>query len=301
MNRASSATGWVRNLTMKSPDLDPHLASSYELGWTWNPITGCRNRTPEGLCLGGMFPCYAFKRANGRLRKRYLANDNIANPIATGTRDEIEEEAMEKLSDPFYPRFWEGRLDAPLFRSKHVGIFVCDMGELFGDWIPIQWQRLIFWTINSCPRHRFYLLTKQPHNLAKFSPFPENCWVGVTVTNNEMLSPALERLRFIEASIKYISFEPLLGGITGYDGCGLSYLLEDSGINWLILGSQTKPYRPPEIESVQEIVSAADLAGIPVFLKHNLWGLLWNQAWEDDIFWVNERGAKATLRQEMPK
>lgn len=42
------------------------------------------------------------------------------------------------------------------------------------------------------------------------------------------------------------------------------------GINWVILGSQTKPYKSPKIEWVEEIVEACDKAGIPVFLKDNL-------------------------------
>ena len=43
-----------------------------------------------------------------------------------------------------------------------------------------------------------------------------------------------------------------------------------SSINWLIIGAQTKPYKPPKIEWVEEIVRAADRAGIPIFLKNNL-------------------------------
>jgi protein gp37 len=46
-------------------------------GFTWNPITGCLNHN-NGLCKGGGFPCYAYKLANGRLRKRYLSNNNTA-------------------------------------------------------------------------------------------------------------------------------------------------------------------------------------------------------------------------------
>ena len=48
--------------------------------------------------------------------------------------------------------------------------------------------------------------------------------------------------------------------------------LKESSISWLILGSQT-PYSEktaPRIEWIEEIVLAADMAGIPVFLKDNL-------------------------------
>ena len=46
--------------------------------------------------------------------------------------------------------------------------------------------------------------------------------------------------------------------------------LQGAGISWVVIGSQTKPYRPPTIEAVEEIVKACDKAGIPVFLKNNL-------------------------------
>ena len=50
-------------------------------GYTLNPITGCGNHTPEGLCLGGMFPCYAYRLANTRLKERYLANTNFVREV----------------------------------------------------------------------------------------------------------------------------------------------------------------------------------------------------------------------------
>ncbi len=38
----------------------------------------------------------------------------------------------------------------------------------------------------------------------------------------------------------------------------------------MAIGSQTKPYRPPEISWIEEIVKACDKAGVAVFLKDNL-------------------------------
>jgi len=64
-----------------------------------------------------------------------------------------------------------------------------------------------------------------------------------------------------------------------------SIYLKDAGINWIIIGQQTPPNKKtePKVEWVQEIVEAADKAGIPVFQKNNLKPLLDNN-----------------LRQEMP-
>ena len=83
-------------------------------GYTWNPITGCLNGCPY---------CYARKLANGRLKQRYLANTNLA-PNAKGDVAKLtisDRTAIERegdYADPFYPRFWEERLDEP-YRTPH--------------------------------------------------------------------------------------------------------------------------------------------------------------------------------------
>ena len=251
-------------------------------GYTWNPITGCNNQI-DGMCQGGNFPCYAYKLANGRLKERYLDNPNVAIPEGVKARDihDLSPALQAKYGgqDPFYPRFWEDKVDKlyhenPV-RSKPKGIFVCDMSDLFGIGIPEEWQDKVFSAIRVNPQHRFYLLTKQPQNLLKFSPFPQNCWVGVTATGNTAFHTAIRHLSQIDAKVKYISIEPLLEPI--YAG-GLDSVVAREGItitkrkyiDWVIIGAQTKPLKIPPFDRVVEIVRVADKAGIPVFLKKNL-------------------------------
>jgi len=235
-------------------------------GFSWNPVTGCLGPRGDGVRCSY---CYAHKLANGRLAERYLANENIA---------EDKDWSMCNKSDPFYPRFWEERLLAPIQHKKPCGIFTVDMGELFGSWIPEEWQEAIFRVIRECPQHRFYLLTKQPQNLIKFSPFPENCFVGVTATNQTMHNEAIVCLSAIKAKVKYISYEPLLEYIVPQ----YAYNLEE--IQWVVIGSQTKPTVLPKLEWVQEIEEAAREAHIPIFEKNSLSLLL-----------------KQPLIQEMPR
>ena len=255
-------------------------------GYTWNPITGCLNHTPDGLCLGGMFPCYADKIARGRVKSLYLANEDTAPVYANVLLPNLGFVEM----NPFYPRFWSKRLYLP-FYGEPKGIFVCDMGELFGDWIPIEWQEDIFRIIKLHPDDRFYLLTKQPQNLPKWSPFPDNCWVGATATNPKMAEEAGFWLWEVKAKLKFVSFEPLLERIPVHFA---DYIFEDvEGIRWIIIGACTgsktdilrlcnrypdltpmsydkKWTAQPKIEWVEEIVRACDKAGVRVFLKNNL-------------------------------
>jgi len=281
-------------------------------GYTWNAITGCLNHD-NGLCKGGGFPCYAYRLANTRLAERYIANKNTASPNKGTTNL-----CPEAIADPFYPRFWEEREWIPIRDRRSKGIFVCDMGDLFGIGIPHEWTKKVISTIYASPQHRFYLLTKQPHNLSKWSPFPENCWMGVTVTSQEFLPKAIFNLGSIEASVKYLSIEPVLADIHLF----LEYNVEciNQTIDWLIIGACTgaekemtklarnnnpflteMPYgklwtAQPSIEWVREIVQAADRAGVPVFLKDNLLELVNYHSSETD-FAFNKDGC---YRQEMP-
>lgn len=148
-------------------------------------------------------------------------------------------------------------------------IFIGSTMELFGEWIQREWLERIFQYCKSHPRKTFMFLTKQPQNLIKWSPFPENVYIGVTATDTYMAVRGLQCLDKIQAKVKFISFEPLLS-----QTCITASSL--SGIGWLIIGQQTpvSAETEPKIEWVREIVEAADKAGVKVFLKDNLKTLL---------------------------
>jgi protein gp37 len=216
------------------------------VGFSSNPITGCLKRCSY---------CYALRKCNDpklSLKAQYLANPNIA-PVPSYWHDSPND-------DPFYPRFVAKEFDEIKGRKKPTGIFLCDMSDIFGDWIPREWQDKIFETIRACPQHRFYLLTKQPQNLKQFSPYPENCWVGVSATDQPMAQNAIQYLRGIQAPRKYICFSPLLGKID----------IDLTGIDWGIIAAQNNPYVSPDPIWVSILVKRLNQAGAKVFLKDNL-------------------------------
>ena len=213
----------------------------------------------------------------------------------------------------FKPTLYPEALLSPLHLKKPSRIGVCFMGDLFTDCPEFNPDReihtlmpsgrasitmfllgWIFTTIRECPQHTFVFLTKQPQNLIKFSPFPDNCFVGVTATDFLALQPAVYNMSKVSARVKYISAEPLLAPYPKVEKT--VEMLLGGGINWIIIGAQTKPTVMPKIEWVKEIVEAADKAGVKVFLKDNLKPLL---EWPRDIWGYNSFGNH--LRQEMPK
>ena len=172
-------------------------------GYTLNSKTGCLNGCPY---------CYARKLANGRLKQRYLSNRNIA-PIK-GKANRSGDIYLDPITDPFYPRFWPERLEQIRKVKKPCGIFLDDMSDWMGDYWPDEWTEQEIQVMRDNPQHRFYTLTKQPQNLMKWSPFPLNCFVGVSATNQQQFDKAVKYLKEVEATVKFISFEPLLGHIT---------------------------------------------------------------------------------------
>jgi protein gp37 len=178
-------------------------------------------------------------------------------------------------------------------------VFVGSTMELFGDWVDPSWLWQIFEWCRRLPKVTFIFLTKQPQNLVKWSPFPDNCWVGVSATNRQQWVHAQNYLHEIEAPVKFYSFEPLLGDVVGQpELVYFSNALKNSGINWIIIGQQTPvaPVTLPRREWIQEIIKAADIASIPVFEKDNLRAFLpFRQHYKDDY-----HDKCYSLRQEFP-
>ncbi len=218
--------------------------------YTWNWMTGCEkpfcpycyNLTKPGM------PLTTWLKSN---RQKETGGIHIANP------GEVYPYGYDLT---FYPH----RLDEPLRVKKPSRIFSVDCGDWAADGVPPEWQAQALDVMRCADWHTFLLLTKRPQNLAKWSPYPPNCWVGVSVVADGPMTLAVTRLAGIQASVKFLSIEPLLGSITMK-----SHSLEN--INGIIIGAQTGPGAVvPRLEWVHEIMQAANKARIPLFLKNNL-------------------------------
>jgi len=245
-------------------------------GYTWNPITGCLNGCPY---------CYARTMArNGRVRPLYLANSNVAKGCDP--------------TDPFAPRLWTSRFRDVTPRQQPRGIFTCDMGELFGPWLYDHWTPMVLGTLSACPQHRFYLLTKQPQELQKWSPFPENAWVGVSAWDHASFVNACHYLEGIQASVKYVSLEPLLDWILELDIGGFC---RAAGVSWVIVGAQTKPTIVPNWKWLEDIVRRCTGAGVAVFLKESLRYMVDDGGPHEPCFWPDKDDPYTwNLLQEFP-
>ena len=155
---------------------------------TWNPVTGC-----EHYCIY----CWARQLALTKLRK------------------------TERYRDGFKPR-----INPSEFTKKFNGgiVFVSDMGDLFGDFIPSEWILKVVNYIKKFSNTYFLFLTKNPWRYHEFiDKFPHNVILGATIeTNRDDLylkykiskapvpSSRYRAMRDLNWDAKFISIEPIL-------------------------------------------------------------------------------------------
>ena len=163
----------------------------------------------------------------------------------------------ERFGRSFEPEFHAERLNQKF--KPNTKVFICSMGELFGDWVPEIWTQSVLGMVAKWPKTTFQVLTKQPQNLWKFK-FPRNLWVGVSI-DKQSRAVSTVFLTDKDVAVKFVSAEPLLEDLVG---------LDLRGMDWLIIGAQTQPDRQPEQAWVKRLVERADRLKIPVFTKTNL-------------------------------
>jgi protein gp37 len=155
-------------------------------------------------------------------------------------------------------------IDEPYQWKKPRVVFVNSMSDLFHDDVPVSFIQQIFSVMNHCPQHTFQILTKRSENLAELSPllnWSDNIWMGVTVESDKYLY-RIDHLRQVNARIRFLSLEPLLGPLDDLD-------LHE--INWVIVGGESGPQaRPMKEEWVLPIQSKCRQADVPFFFKQ--WG-----------------------------
>ncbi len=88
--------------------------------------------------------------------------------------------------------------------------------------------------------------------------FPDNMWLGVSV-ESAPYKFRIEHLRKVQAKIRFLSIEPLIGPV-GH--------LDLRGIHWVIVGGESGPnFRPVKVEWIREIRDECLRQSVAFFLK----------------------------------
>jgi protein gp37 len=170
-----------------------------------------------------------------------------------------------KLGNPdFLPKYFPERLQELRTVKKPSRIFVGSCTDLFAKEVPGQWRQDIWDEMKLAPQHTYLILTKRPQNI-NVKDLGENVWVGTTI-NNELEIGKAQELSNKYFGNKFISFEPLLGEIQK-----TSLQIALCAVDWVIVGRITGAKKVPiKDEWIQRIITCANYAGVPVFVKNNV-------------------------------
>jgi protein gp37 len=216
--------------------------------WTdevWNPMTGCTRIS------AGCDNCYAHTVAHRRTRAIYLAKAPVR--------------AAASPNDPFAPRFWEDRLERPLSWRTPRRIFVNSMSDVFHAHFTVDMIKRVFDVMARAHWHQFQVLTKRPERAARLAsdlPWAPNIWLGTSIEDMRVAHRADTLRRIHQASIRFISAEPLLGSLAE---------LDLRGINWVIGGGESGPaYRSCDRQWARELRDLCRRERVKFFWKQ--WG-----------------------------
>lgn len=250
MNRQKPPKGieWTR---IRRPD-------GVELpGYTWNPTGGCFHGCTWQMPDGSITECYA---------------KTIAERFTSG------------YPHGFEHHYWRPHsLDAPRKLKTPAGIFVGSMADLFGHWAPKEQIQQVLEAMDEAHWHTFQTLSKFPIRLPEFNPYPNNVWVGVSLPAGHLMSASggaralkayLKHMKKIEASVRFMSIEPLWFNVVPV----LEECLQNEGglpFEWVIIGAASNGSQiyQPRTEWTESLIDLLDKMEIPIFFKGNL---LWN-------------------------
>ena len=212
---------------------------AHKIEWTeqtWNPSAGCTKVS------AGCKNCYAEIMAH-----------------------RLQAMGVEGYENGFKFNIVPSRLNDPYKRKKPTVYFVNSMSDIFHEEMPDDYLDKIFDVIEKTPHHTYQILTKRAERMHQYlsqKAIPKNIWLGVTVDNKKEGLPRIDFLRNLNASVLFLSVEPLLEDLGKIDL---------TNIDWVIVGGESgNKARPMEKEWVLNIKRQCEEKDVAFFFKQ--WG-----------------------------
>lgn len=146
--------------------------------------------------------------------------------------------------------------------QKPKRIFINSMSDTFHEKVTNDVLDMWFNLFKVVPRHTFIILTKRINRAFayfKTRQVPSNVWLGTSVENSNYLH-RIEKLKTINAKVRFVSFEPLIGSCRNVN-------LE--GIQWAIVGGESDYKKPRLMDELwaMEILEQCRKYGTAFFFK----------------------------------
>lgn len=223
------------------------MADHSAIEWTeatWNPTTGCDRTSP------GCDNCYAL---------------TLAKRLKAMGQAKYQSDGDPRTSGPgFALTLHPDSLDVPRGWATPRTIFVNSMSDLFHPDVPNDYIRQVLAVAAETPQHTYQVLTKRSKRLSQLGPkleWPANVWMGVSVETSKYAF-RLDHLRSVDAAVRFVSAEPLLGPLPD---------LDLDGIHWMIAGGESGARARPMDEAwVLDLRDQCATAAVPFFFKQ--WG-----------------------------
>ena len=270
--------------------------------WTDYTSNLIRYRDPEGRSVHG-----CIKVSAG------CANCYASAWSARGLTGERGGAFTAKRQATLTPSFDEAE-GKRILRTRVTGkrVFVGDMTDVFGEWVPDALLDQMFAVFGLRPDLTFQVLTKRPERMREYMVDPDrytcvdeaaaaisgesgvgvitrwplpNVWLGVSVEDQAAADDRIPELLDTPAAVRFLSCEPLLGQLMLRRP-----IVPGSfpGLHWVIVGGESGPgARPCDVGWIRDIVQQCKAAAVPVFVKQ-----LGRRPY-DDIFaagWAAEAG-----------
>lgn len=165
---------------------------------------------------------------------------------------------------------------APLKWKESKMIFTCSLSDFFIEEADI-WRADAWKVIKDTPHHTWQILTKRPERIKQCLPTDwgsgyDNVWIGITAEDQTSLDKRIDYLADIEAKVKFLSMEPLLGPVNLSEHLQYDFY-QKRCIDWIIVGGESGNetgkylYRPTALSWIEDIVITAKNWKKPVFVK----------------------------------
>lgn len=180
-------------------------------------------------------------------------------------------------------------------------VFVEDMSDLFGDWVPDAWLAECFSAFAASPL-TIQVLTKRAERMSQWLewasqrglgrglggsriapygwkdsgtdelrarawPLP-NVWLGVSVEDQQRADERIPDLLATPAAVRFLSVEPMLGPIRFPTRIWAGAVAGHGDLHWCIVGGESGPKaRPCNVAWIRSIRDQCRAAGVACFVK----------------------------------
>lgn len=168
-------------------------------------------------------------------------------------------------------------LTSQAIRGKCV--FIGDMTDIFGEWVPDVMLSRLFAAFSMRPDVTFQVLTKRSHRMREYLtawvPL-RNVWLGVSAEDQQRADERIPDLLKTPAAVRFVSAEPLIGPVNlremahrdDWHVDALDTPDDQCRLHWVIVGGESGPgARPCDVAWVRSIVQQCQSASVPVFVK----------------------------------